>query len=305
MASVMAIISKAEFDKFAGGTARDHGGVCYALDRYVSSHKALETLREGGSLFLVTVRPPNDKLLLVAILEKPKHDGTAWVSAKKNAITSIPIGSVKGRLKFDTGKGIDAKPGALGMSLQTPRRLTDDDVRLLREAAAGEAAEPSKATKKPAAKEPKKKKTGKIPEELSGLMQSAFIEIENEYLDDIRDDPDAVLAAADFSMTIQSIFSGSFDAPKDTLPLLEVLAPFADGKVITHRLAPEIKKGADATQLLNELVDAYAISAINVFGTAILALALDRPKDVPAVALPFREHLTPHAAALKELLAED
>jgi hypothetical protein len=205
---------------------------------------------------------------------------------------------VRDRLRFDTGKGIAAKPGALAMSLQTPRRLTEDDVRLLRDAAAGKAAARSK--KAPA--KATKKQPRKPSEELSGLMQSAFIQIEDGYLDDIRHDPDAVLAAGDFSKTIQSIFSGSFDAPKETLPLLEVLAPFADGNVITRRLAREIKRGADATQLLNELVDAYAVSAINVFGTAIVALALDRPKAVPALALPLREHLAPHADALKRLL---
>lgn len=330
MASVMALLSKTEFEKLASGSSRDFGGVCHRLDRYVSSNRALETLREGGSLFLVTVRPPNDKLLLVAILEKPEHDGTAWVSAKKNVVTSVPIGSVRDRLKLETGKGLDAKPGALAMSLQTPRRLTDDDVQLLREAATGKAVTAAKETRrpptKPAAKDAKKDakrnarndakkdakndarndaKKGRVTGEIATLIESAFQQIEDDYLDAIRRKPDAVLAARDFAKTIQSIFSGSFDTPKETLPLLEELAPFADGRVITRRLAGSLRKGADATELSNELVDAYAVSAINVFGTAIVALALGRPGDVPAAALPFRTQLAVRAASLKTLLADD
>ena len=48
-------------------------------------------------------------------------------------------------LKFLSGKGIEAKPGALGMSLQTPRGLTDADVTLLREAAGGAPADAAPA----------------------------------------------------------------------------------------------------------------------------------------------------------------
>src|SRR5262249_34282417 len=44
--------------------------------------------------------------------------------------------SLKDEIKFESGKGIQAKKGALGMSLQTPRALTPEDSRLLRGGAA-------------------------------------------------------------------------------------------------------------------------------------------------------------------------
>ncbi len=103
MANVLAIISKTEFEKFAWKN-RNYVGITFLLDRYASTQKTLETLNEGGSLFLVTARP-DDRLLLVAILEKPKHDGTAWVSAKKNATSTVDITSLSKELRFENGKG--------------------------------------------------------------------------------------------------------------------------------------------------------------------------------------------------------
>jgi len=48
--------------------------------QYLSTHAALEPLRGGGSLFLVTVRPPDERLWLIGELVGPKHDGKAWNS---------------------------------------------------------------------------------------------------------------------------------------------------------------------------------------------------------------------------------
>lgn len=306
----MAIISKAEFEKLAPGSPKTVGTVI-ELTRYVSSNKALETLSDGGALFLVTVRPPDERLMLVAILEEPKHKDSAWVGRGANATIAADITALRDHLKFDSGKGIAAKPGALGMSLQTPRKLTEADVMLLRNAAAGslpKGAKPAPEDEAPKGKPPAKKSKQKpkvVAEEVLQIMESAFVEIEGEYLDEIRENPDKVLEEATFSMTIQSIYSGSFEEAKDALPVLRALAPFADGRIVAGAIAKEVESGADALSMIGEIVDAFCISAINLFGTAIVALALDRPKDVPAVAGPYREHLMPHAEKLRELLAEE
>jgi len=73
MADIMAIVSKAIFEKAAGKAPKV--GTALRMDRYVSANKALEPLAQGGKLYLVTVRPPDEALWLVAILEKPELDG--------------------------------------------------------------------------------------------------------------------------------------------------------------------------------------------------------------------------------------
>jgi len=131
MASVLAIVSKAIFERDAkiGGKVADVGTVV-PFERYASKNKALDPA-SGGALFLVTVRPPDEKLWLVAILESPTFDGDEW-KAKKNTVPITDITSIKGQIKFTSGVGISAKKGALGMSLQTPRILSDEDEALLR-----------------------------------------------------------------------------------------------------------------------------------------------------------------------------
>ncbi len=135
MPSVLAIVSKAIFERDAKMGARVAGlGDVVPLDRYVSKNKGLTPLAEGGALFLVTVRPPDEALWLVAILESPTFDGENWHSSK-NTTAVADISPQKGELRFTTGAGLSAKKGALGMSLQTPRVLTEADVALLRASA--------------------------------------------------------------------------------------------------------------------------------------------------------------------------
>lgn len=148
MASVLAIISKGMFEKMS---KKPKLGDVLDTDRYVSTVPRLATLDEGGALFLVTVRPPKEDLWLVAVLEGPKFskkDG-AWIAAKNSAPMS-DLAKVKAKIAFDNGAGIKAKPGALGMSLQTPRILTDADVALLRGALPSSAAPPGASSDKPA-----------------------------------------------------------------------------------------------------------------------------------------------------------
>lgn len=111
-------------------------GEVVSTDRYSSTVKALDALAEGGSLFLVTVRPPDEKLWLVAILESPKKRNDGWYS-KANATPIADITAAISKLQFANGAGLKAKKGALGMSLQTPRTLTDADAQLLRSFVAG------------------------------------------------------------------------------------------------------------------------------------------------------------------------
>ena len=145
MADMMAIISKAVFEKAAGKAPAV--GTKLRMDRYVSANKALDKLAGGGRLYLVTVRP-DDVLWLVAVLERPKFERSQWV-ARACDTPIVDISGLQGRLVFESGKGITAAKGQLGMSLQAPRALTQADVRLLDAAASGGAAgddrEPARA----------------------------------------------------------------------------------------------------------------------------------------------------------------
>jgi len=128
MPDVMVIVSKAVFEKAAGKTPKL--GDQLGMDRYVTANKALEPVRGGGKLYLVTVRPPNEALWLVAVLENPKFDGKQW-KAKPCTTPMTDISSLRSKIKFDSGKGISAAAGTLGMSLQTPRVLSVTDTVLL------------------------------------------------------------------------------------------------------------------------------------------------------------------------------
>jgi hypothetical protein len=137
MPSVLAIVSKAIFERDAklGGRIAGVGDVV-PLERYTSKNKALAPVADNGALFLVTVRPPDENLWLVGVLESPTFDGEHWTAAK-NTVPIADISTLKDQIKFVTGAGISAKKGALGMSLQTPRILSDADVALLRAVAGG------------------------------------------------------------------------------------------------------------------------------------------------------------------------
>jgi len=139
MANLMAIISTPVFEKAARGVEL---GAILGLDRYLSTHRALAPLAEGGALFLCTVRPPEEALWLVAILESPELHADGWHAAPSTTPLT-DISKLRGELLFVSGKGITAGKGALAMSLQTPRTLTDADAGLLRRAA-GRASAPAK-----------------------------------------------------------------------------------------------------------------------------------------------------------------
>lgn len=308
MANMMALVSKKEWEKHSWKRPDSTyvNSICFHLDRYDSSHKLLEPLAKRGSrLFLVTVRA-DDRLLLVAVLESPKHDGTGW-RAKPNRVTVRDITAHKAAL------GLTAAAGKLAMSLQTPRALTDEQGELLIAAGAGtSAAKPAKRAKavkptkpeKPAKAAKPAGKGGKLSDDLKILIEAAGTQIEDEYLDQLRAKPDKLIAKGTFSDTVQSIYSGAFDSADETLPLLRQLAPFANGAKMLGRLESELKKGEDATSLANELVDAFAVSALDAFATAIAALATGRDTKVPAAVKPLAPHLAQQVTRIKQALAQ-
>ena len=133
----MAIVSKAVFEKAAGKSPAL--GTALGLDRYASANRGLAALTGGGRLFLVTVRPPDEALWLVAVLDDPSFKKEAWV-AKASAVPLTDLSALKTKLTFENGKGLPTTAGTLGMSLQTPRVLTAADVALLDAALGGASA---------------------------------------------------------------------------------------------------------------------------------------------------------------------
>ena len=128
MGDVMCIVSKAIFEKVAG--KKPALGTVLGMERYVTANKALSPLADGGKLYLVTVRPPDESLWLVAVLEEPTRGGDGW-EATANAVGIVDISNLRSKLVFANGKGLPTKAGTLGMSLQTPRELTEDDAALI------------------------------------------------------------------------------------------------------------------------------------------------------------------------------
>ena len=130
MADILAIVSRAIFEKDARKNGKLLGlGDVWPLDRYNSSTKALERLKQApsGRIFLVTVRP-DEELWLVGVIEKPSFSGTSWVSPKKNDHPITDVSRLRKTIRFESGKGMSQDKGTLGMSLQTPRALTQADV---------------------------------------------------------------------------------------------------------------------------------------------------------------------------------
>jgi hypothetical protein len=142
MADLLAIVSKSIFEQDSDLSCGD----LYETSEYLSKNKALDPVSEGGSLFLVTARP-DDQLWLVGILEQPIFVGDRW-TASANIVKIVDVTDHIDDLVFETGTGMKFKPGALGMTLQAPRRLTAADAALLRKAC-GQSAKPAAAAAKP------------------------------------------------------------------------------------------------------------------------------------------------------------
>ncbi len=132
MADMLAIVKRTVFDKLAG--TKEVGDVL-AWQRYDSAAPRLSLLTKRSRLFLVTVRPPDERLWLVAIYEGLRRTSQGWRASRANTTPIADITYLRRKLKFDNGKGMTSVSGLLGNSLQTPRVLTEDDVVLLEAAA--------------------------------------------------------------------------------------------------------------------------------------------------------------------------
>jgi hypothetical protein len=150
VADLLAIVSKSIFEQDSDLSCGD----LYETSEYLSKNKALDPVSEGGSLYLVTARP-DDQLWLVGVLERPIFVGDRW-TASANTVKIADITELIDELVFETGTGMKFKPGALGMSLQAPRRLTAADAALLRKAARMDVPKPAAA--KPFAPAPTKRR---------------------------------------------------------------------------------------------------------------------------------------------------
>jgi uncharacterized protein (TIGR02996 family) len=196
---IMAIISQKLFSKdctTAEGKLPEVGDTV-PLKQYVSTNKNLDPLSKGGDLYLVTVRP-GEELWLVAVLRSPRFSKGKW-RASANEVPVTDIGAIKTKLQFTSGKGVSAKKGALGMSLQTPRTLTAEDVDLLEEASGAAPNRPKKtaATKKAAKQESKeepaprpKQKAPLLDPSLGLLGQMGIGSEEKAFMDEIAASPD-------------------------------------------------------------------------------------------------------------------
>ena len=128
MADILAIVSKAIFERDARIDGRMiAAGDIWPVDRYNSSNKQLQPLADGGRIFLVTVRP-NEQLWFLGVVDHPVFDGSAWIAKRPNTLPATNITQLRKTITFESGKGISQDRGTLGMSLQTPRALTKQDV---------------------------------------------------------------------------------------------------------------------------------------------------------------------------------
>ncbi|MBA3394055.1 MAG: serine/threonine protein kinase [Deltaproteobacteria bacterium] len=153
MPDILAIVSKAIFERDARVAGKLVGpGDVWPVDRYTSANKALQGLANGGRIFLVTVRPPNEQLWLVGVVETPSFDGSAWIAPRPNARPVTNITALRRTIEFESGKGMSQDKGTLGMSLQAPRTLTARDSAQILAAIDGHASEASTPLSSPRAK---------------------------------------------------------------------------------------------------------------------------------------------------------
>ncbi len=166
MPDILAIVSKAIFERDARVEGELVGlGDVWPVDRYNSTNKALSSLANGGRIFLVTVRPPNEQLWFVGVVDAPQFSGTAWIAKKANKLPVTNISTLRSTVEFESGKGISQEGSALGMSLQAPRALTANDVEQIFALVEDRAPHPVVATK------PAKKQGAKAPRVIGGKYE--------------------------------------------------------------------------------------------------------------------------------------
>jgi hypothetical protein len=120
-ADMMVMVSKAVFDKEMPAAKV---GQIYPIDRHRSAGKALDALAAGGRLYLVTVRPPDDKLWLVAVLDHLERTKDGWVASEKNRTPIADISVLRGKLKFPSAKAAQVLTAADAALLDGKRKIS-------------------------------------------------------------------------------------------------------------------------------------------------------------------------------------
>jgi hypothetical protein len=136
VSSILVSLSRSIYDRTARVAGRPATvGDVVPLTNHADWRPRLEGLSADGSLFVVTVRPPDNRLVLVAVLERPRHIDDRW-EAPPNTAPVTDLRDVLPQLVFDTGKGLTVPPEKLAKALQKAQILTAADEALLRAAIA-------------------------------------------------------------------------------------------------------------------------------------------------------------------------
>lgn len=311
MGSVLAIISKAAFGKLR---TREGGvpaiGTILDTNRYDSAHPTLESLKAGGALFLVTVRP-SDTLWLAAAFGAPSRHNGGW-RCQANLCPVVDVTRLCNEL------GLERGDGKLALRLQTPRVLDQRAEAILRhvETAAWEAFKRDKpyALKVPksilslpaipaprAAPTPKRVAGGRLPP-LAGSLGELCLAAINGVIDDLRENPVRVLKRKPaFTNGMKNIFAGKVDAAEVTRMLRKELEHFVDDAT---RAAMKKPKG-DLDAYFGKLVDTVAIRAIEALCRGIVAEAIDRLDLFPHVAGWYGDAVPHYAKYVKALLGRE
>lgn len=289
MANAVALISQEEWSKIEkrtkGLSERAPFDVNVNINKYPATDRSLDVLREKNSTLFLLAPGPGKKLALVGAIESPVRKGKLWVASKPGTLVVTDVSNQRATLG----------------SVDTPHVISDDIAKRLR--AAG-TYQPSggTASNKRTSKKATTTKAGTVTSTIRALVAAAREEIVNEYLDDLQSDSDALIEHGGFTLTVQSVFSGMYKTTGETLAVLREIAPYVEGPGVVHRLGILTRRDVSAVDVANELVDAFAVSAIDTFGTALAALATDQPERVPERARPLLPLLEKQAAAIKKAL---
>jgi hypothetical protein len=136
MSDVMVVVDKATWHAEQRDASREFAPGSILPWRSYETNNSLvaKYLESGDRLFLVTAR--GEHLWLVAVYEdvhlrSRKGNSFRWSTAHPNRVPIIDVTFLRPKLRFHTGNGLTKKPGMLGNSLQTPRLLTEGDIKLL------------------------------------------------------------------------------------------------------------------------------------------------------------------------------
>lgn len=283
MANAVALMSAAEWSKLDKRTKGLSERAPFEVNANINQYPAaadLESLREKGSVLFVVARH-GKKLVLVGAIEQPVRKGKLWIASRPSTLVIADISRLR---------------KAIG-SLETPHVIGEDVARRLRAAASYKPG----ARRTPTSTKPPMR-SARISATIRALIEVAREELVDEYLGRLRSNPDELLEHGVFSLTVQSVFSGMYKTTAETLVVLREIAPYVEGPGVVHRLGILARRDVTPVQIANELVDAFAISAIDTFGTALAAIALDQVDRVPRRAQPLLPALMKHAASIKKAL---